>query len=62
MDRTAVIIVLGAVAAIGAVRRLTEDASWVSQWAEGAAILPGGKQVAHTGFTGGDALGGCRVE
>lgn len=37
----------------GETRRLTEDASWVSQWAEGAAISPDGKQVAYTWYRDG---------
>ena len=32
----------------GEVRRLTEDASWVGQWAESGAISPDGEQVAYS--------------
>jgi Tol biopolymer transport system component len=37
----------------GVARKLTEDASWVSRWAEGAAISPDGKQIAYTWYRDG---------
>lgn len=34
----------------GEVRRLTEDASWMSQWTEDAVVSPDGEQVAYTWY------------
>ncbi len=34
----------------GQVRRLTEDANWMNQWAEGAVISPDGEQIAYVWY------------
>jgi Tol biopolymer transport system component len=37
----------------GQVRRLTEDANWMNQWAEGAVVSPDGEQIAYMWYRDG---------